>query len=58
MEQLQEQLDEEQAAKQEVQAKYSRANAEAQQWKNKYDMEGLNRAVIHNMSISFKYSVN
>ena len=46
MEQLQEQLDEEQAAKQEIQAKYSRANAEAQQWKNKYDMEGMTRAVI------------
>ena len=46
MEQLQEQLDEEQAAKQEIQAKYSRANAEAQQWKNKFDMEGMTRAVI------------
>lgn len=54
MEQLQEQLDEEQAAKQEVQAKYSRANAEAQQWKNEDDSKivthspGFNLLTINN----------
>ena len=40
IEALQEQLEDEQAAKQDFQNKYSRANADAQQWKNKYDMEG------------------
>jgi len=43
LESLNEQLEEEQAARQDLQNKLSRANADAQQWKNKYDMEGASR---------------
>jgi len=41
---LREQLEEEQDAKADMQRQLSRANAEAQQWRAKYESEGLAKA--------------
>ena len=42
--QIREQLEDEQEAKSEVQRQLSKANAETQQWRAKYEGEGLLRA--------------
>ena len=44
MDALREQLEEEQEARSDVQRQLSRANAEALEWRSKYESEGMARA--------------
>lgn len=44
MDAVREQLEEEQEARADVQRQLSRANAEAQEWRSKYEGEGMARA--------------
>lgn len=52
MDGLREQLEEETDAKADLQRQLSRANADAQQWRVKYESEGM-WVFVHNASSSF-----